>query len=189
MQPSPEYQPSIREFLKTLHSERTESGRGWLSAGRAAYRKLRVEREFRSRCTAVGARITLERVPYILNSGRIIIGDDVQLSGSSDIIFSNIVRSDPELRIGNHTFIGHGCTLNAADSIVIGDQCVIAAGVRIQDFDGHPMDAERRGMRKPTPPEGIKPIRIGNVVWIGNNSIILKGVSIGDRAVVSAMSL
>ncbi|HUK40054.1 MAG TPA: LnmK family bifunctional acyltransferase/decarboxylase, partial [Candidatus Acidoferrales bacterium] len=147
-----------------------------------------MEREFRGRCIAAGAHIKIERLPYILNTGRIIVGDHVTLSGSSDITFSNIVRPDPELCIGNHTFIGHGCNLSAAESIVIGDHCLIAARVRIQDFDGHPMDAELR-RSKPTPPEGIKPIRIGNDVWIGYNSIILKGVTIGERAVVSAMSL
>src|SRR5262245_10541551 len=147
------------------------------------------ERAFRVRCAAVGDHLKIERVPYILNHGRIILGNHVELSGSSDILFSNILCQDPELRIGDHTFIGHGCSFDIAESVVIGDHCRVAAAVRIRDFDGHPLDAELRRAGKPTPPQGIKPIRIGNDVWIGNNAMILKGVTIGDRAVVSALSL
>ena len=172
---------SIGAFVQRVRSQFT--------AFRAAHRKAEVERKFRRRCVAVGVDLNIERVPYITGRGRIVVGDHVELSGSLSIGFSNIVRRDPELRIGNHTFIGHGCSLHAADSIVIGEHCLIAAGVRLQDFDGHPMDAELRRAGKPTPPEGIRPIRIGNLVWIGNNALILKGVTIGERAVVSAMSL
>ena len=39
---------------------------------------------------------------------------------------------------------------------------------------------------EPTPPEGIRPVTIGDDVWIGANALILKGVSIGDRAIVGA---
>jgi len=63
---------------------------------------------------------------------------------------------------------------------------LLATGVRVFDFDGHPLDAERRRRYEPTPAEGIRPVIIGDDVWIGTGAIILKGVTIGDRAIVGA---
>ena len=180
---------SIAAFIQSVRSQLWSFRGESQNRTTAAARKSQVEEEFRRRCATVGVDLRIDRLPFITGAGRIVVGDHVQLSGSSDIAFSNIARPDPELRIGNHTFIGHGCSLYAADSILIGEHCLIAGGTRVQDFDGHPMDAELRRAGKPTPPEGIKPIRIGDLTWIGNNALILKGVTIGERAVVSAMSV
>ena len=62
-------------------------------------------------------------------------------------------------------------------------------GVRVFDLDGHPIDAELRRRGEPTPPDGIRPVILGNDVWIGAGAIILKGVSIGDRSIVAAGSV
>ncbi len=48
------------------------------------------------------------------------------------------------------------------------------------------MDAPAR-RTQPTPPEGIGAIRIGDDVWIGTGAMVLKGVTVGDRAVIAAM--
>jgi probable biosynthetic protein (TIGR04098 family) len=148
-----------------------------------------VEPRFRRRCVAVGAGLRMERLPHVTGVGRIIVGDHVNLSGRSNIGFSNIAVAQPELSIGDHTFVAHGCSFHVAASVTMGRRCLLAGQVRIRDFDGHPVDAARRQANMPTPPEGIKPVRIGDDVWIGNNALILKGVTIGDRAVVAAMSV
>ena len=147
-----------------------------------------IELAFRKRCASVGENFQMGNSLFVLNEGRIQIGNSVAFFGSSDIQFSNIVSRQPELRIGDHTNIGHGCAFDIADSVTVGAYCNLAANVRVRDFDGHPMDAMAR-RTKPTPPEGIGPIRIGNDVWIGTGAMILKGVTIGDRAVVAAMSV
>jgi probable biosynthetic protein (TIGR04098 family) len=153
-----------------------------------AERPAELEQQFRRLCAAAGAGLYIERLPHIINAGRIIVGDHVHLWGSSNIEFSNIARRDPELRIGSYTYIGQ-CSFNIAHSIVIGEHCLVASGVHIQDLDGHPLDAELRRAGNPTPPEGIKPVRIGDVAWIGRGALILKGVTVGERAVVAAMSM
>nr|WP_315850306.1 DapH/DapD/GlmU-related protein [Gemmata sp. SH-PL17] len=56
-------------------------------------------------------------------------------------------------------------------------------------MDGHPVDANRRRAGDPTPPESIAPVIIGDDVWIGRGAVILKGVSIGHRAIVAAHSV
>ncbi len=141
---------------------------------------------FRSQCAAIGDGFKMDKLPYIMGSGRIVLGRQVYLDGKLDIGFSNRIHAAPELTVGDDTFIGHGCGLFVADSVRIGNHVLIAGGVRIADFDGHPIDAVRRRAKEPTPPEGIRPIVIGDDVWIGTGAMILKGVTIGDRSIVAA---
>jgi acetyltransferase-like isoleucine patch superfamily enzyme len=141
---------------------------------------------FRSQCAAVGPAFEMEQLPYMCGQGRITIGAGVRLSGKPSMGFSNQLYPEPELRIGDDTFIGHDCSFHVARAVTLGRHCLLATGVRIYDFDGHPVDAERRRAKDPTPPQGIAPVVIGDDVWIGNNAIILKGVTIGARAIVGA---
>ncbi|MBI1764837.1 MAG: hypothetical protein HYR56_25785 [Acidobacteria bacterium] len=128
----------------------------------------------------------MEQLPYINGRGRIVIGQNVQLSGKSGFTFGNRHRVDPLLEIGDDTFIGHGSCFTVARSVRIGTGCLLAGNVRIADYDGHPVDAVRRRAKEPTPPEGIRPVTIGDDVWIGYGAIILKGVTIGERAIIGA---
>jgi acetyltransferase-like isoleucine patch superfamily enzyme len=144
---------------------------------------------FRSQCASVGEGFQMEHLPYMTGSGRIVIGSRVRFGGKPSFGFSNRVHAAPEVRIGDHTFIGHLVSFNAADSIRIGNHCLLAEGVRLSDFDGHPVDWARRRAGEPTPPEAIHPIEIGDDVWVGVNCIILKGVTIGSRSVIAAGSV
>lgn len=141
---------------------------------------------FRGQCESVGKNFRMECLPYMNGRGRIVIGDSVRLSGKSTIIFSNRLHERPELLIGDDTFIGHDCALGIASKLKIGRHCLIAGGVRMFDFDGHPLDAARRRAKEPTPPEGVRPITIGDDVWIGAGAHVLKGVTIGPRSVIGA---
>lgn len=70
-----------------------------------------------------------------------------------------------------------GLFLSCTDSITIGDGTVIAEDVIIRDHDGHEVIGGRGS---------AAPIVIGKHVWIGMRAMILKGVSIGDGAVIAA---
>ena len=144
---------------------------------------------FRSQCASVGAGLRMESMPYIAGRGRIVLGSGVRLSGQSSISFGRPIGGLPELMIGDGTFLGHRCGLNIGKSIRIGRHCLLATGVLIYDLDGHPLDAVRRRAGEPTPPEAISPVVIGDDVWIGVGALILKGVTIGDRAIVAAQSV
>ncbi len=141
---------------------------------------------FRSQCAAVGDGFQMEHLPYIHGSGRITLGDNVTFGGQPVFIFGNRGEQAPELTIGDHTFVGHLVSFACSASITIGKDCLIAAGVQISDYDGHPVDAARRRAGDPTPPEGIRPVVIGDDVWIGASAIILKGVTIGGRSIIGA---
>lgn len=95
---------------------------------------------------------------FVEDGGKIIIGSNVRINGS---------------------------TIHARQKIKIGNNSLVAANTSIIDSNGHPLSTEKpekRGVEKDEPSEII----IGNNVWIGLNCIILKGVHIGDGAVISA---
>jgi acetyltransferase-like isoleucine patch superfamily enzyme len=74
-------------------------------------------------------------------------------------------------------YINSGANISISGSLTIGHDVAISENVTIWDADGH--DIRDR-------PSGPQPITIGNHVWIGLNAIILKGVTIGDGAVIAA---
>ena len=164
-------------------------GRIVFEVGQWVKKVLWVEPVLRAVAESVGARLRIERVPYICGQGTIRIGDDVYVSGKINIGFNAKIGLNPTLSVGDGTFIGHNCSFNLADGVSIGDHCLIAAGSRFYDNDGHPFDAETRRRNEPVAAENVKPITVGHDVWIGNSVMVLKGVTIGDRAIVAAASV
>ena len=87
------------------------------------------------------------------------------------------------LKIGDDCFFNHNCSITCAESITIGDGCNIANNVVIVDHD-HMVTCTGVESTLVT-----KPVYIGNRVWIGANVTILKGVHIGEGAVIAANSV
>ena len=144
---------------------------------------------FRSQCESVGPGLWMEELPYIQGQGRIVVGRNVRLSGKPHIAFSARHAEVPELVVGDGTFLGHLCDLRIATRIRIGRNTLIAAGVMIADYDGHPVDAAERRSGAASPPASVREVTIGDDVWIGHGAVILKGVAIGDRSVVGACAV
>jgi acetyltransferase-like isoleucine patch superfamily enzyme len=94
-------------------------------------------------------------------------------------------RPGPSIRIGNGVFVGRGVEFNITSGLSIGDQSAIAAGCKFIDHD-HLTD-EAGGVLPGEGPTG--PITLGSGVWLGAGVIVLKGVEIGDRAVIGAGSI
>lgn len=87
--------------------------------------------------------------------------------------------------IGDNTYIGPRCNLGAAALLEIGERCQIGAGVSFI-AENHQFSKEQ-----PIFEQGVtrKGIRIENDCWIGNNVIILDGVTVGEGAVIGAGSV
>ena len=83
--------------------------------------------------------------------------------------------------IGAKTVIGQECTISAYQHVSVGRECVIADRVMLIDFDHGMVEVER-----PIRLQGIykRDVRVGNNVWIGYGACILRGVTVGDNAVI-----
>ena len=171
----------LRPFWRAMYAVHVGVREGWIWARRFFW----CEPLFRSQCQAVGSRFQMEELPYIQGRGRIVIGDGVRLSGKPLIAFNHLTP-DPELLIGDGTFVGHMCEFRIGQRISVGRNCLLAGGVSLADYDGHPLDADARRAGEPSRADGIRPITIGDDVWIGAGAVVLKGVTIGHRAVVGA---
>lgn len=88
-----------------------------------------------------------------------------------------------EITIGDNCFFNHNCSLTAAENIVIGNQCMFANNFVVVDHDHDRKDG------KILKELVSAPVKIGNNVWCGANITVLKGVTIGDGAVIAAGSV
>jgi acetyltransferase-like isoleucine patch superfamily enzyme len=113
---------------------------------------------------------------------QISIGINCKLERSIYFKYDNPWLPGPSIIIGNTVFIGSGCEFNITEGITIGNDSLIASGCRFIDHD-HGISIEKR-MYHQVGPKG--PIFIGNDVWLGCNVVVLKGIEIGNGAVVAA---
>jgi acetyltransferase-like isoleucine patch superfamily enzyme len=88
--------------------------------------------------------------------------------------------------IGAKTVIGQECTISAFQHVKIGRECVIADRVMFIDFDHGVVEVER-----PIRLQGIykRDVNVGNNVWIGYGACILRGVTVGDNAIIGTNSV
>lgn len=83
------------------------------------------------------------------------------------------------ITVGKNVFINMGCKFQDQGGIFIDDGALIGHNVVLATLN-HDMKPETRHDMIP------KPIHIGKNVWIGSNSVILPGVTVGDGAIVAA---
>jgi acetyltransferase-like isoleucine patch superfamily enzyme len=160
----------------------------WRFLGHSIVEKLFYVPVFKARCDRCGKGLSLPNgIPWINGHLKIEIGSNVQIDNNTFV--TSHVEENPILMIGDRTHLGHGVTISVGLSVRIGNDCLIAGGCFIADNDGHPIDPYRRIRGESITEEEIKPVIIEDNVWIGNRSVILKGVTIGEGSVVAANSL
>lgn len=86
------------------------------------------------------------------------------------------------ITIGRRVFINAGCHFQDHGGVTLGDGCLIGHNVVFATLD-HGTAPEDRGAMYPAP------IRLGKNVWVGSNSTILRGVTVGDNAIIAAGSV
>lgn len=131
--------------------------------------------------TSLGRRVTLRGRPAVTNEGRMTIGDRVRLV-STVAQLELVTIAGGHLEIGNNVFINYGSSLVASAHVRIGDDCLIGTHVMVMDCDFHRIEDKAWDTTG-------EPIVIEDRVWLGNRSMVLKGVRVGHDAVVAAGSV
>ena len=107
-------------------------------------------------------------------------------------------RNGSSMVVGNNTAINGATSFSIASSVEIGSNVLISYECMIMDHDGHSADFENRkndlpdllqGRPKAWEPVKIMPVRIEDSAWIGARCIIMKGVTVGQGAIVAAGSV
>jgi galactoside O-acetyltransferase len=146
----------------------------------------------------------------IINKGAIQIRNPIEKKfltiGKDCVIESSIVfeNQSGKIVIGDRVFIGSGMLISI-DKIEIGNDVMISWGCTIIDNDAHSLQSSermndvnnwKRGLEESMPGKykdwscvKSKPVKIKDKAWIGFNTIILKGVTIGEGAIVGAGSV
>ncbi|TMK41879.1 MAG: acyltransferase [Actinobacteria bacterium] len=88
-----------------------------------------------------------------------------------------------EVRVGAKTVLGQECTISAYQHVSIGRECILADRVMLIDFDHGVVDVER-----PIRLQGIykRDVRVGHNVWIGYGACLLRGITVGDNAIIGS---
>lgn len=93
-------------------------------------------------------------------------------------------RDKAVIEIGHNVFMNSGCIITAREKIIIGNNTIFGPNVVVYDndhliYNGKVMDNEFV----------TEPVIIGANVWIGADTVILKGSYIGDNCVIAAGSI
>ena len=83
------------------------------------------------------------------------------------------------IRLGKNVFINAGCHFQDQGGITVGDNTMIGHNVVLATLN-HDLDPQKRRDMYPAP------IVIGKDVWIGSNTTVTPGVTIGDGSVIAA---
>ena len=121
--------------------------------------------------------------------------DDVELWDNVTLYGILSSQSHGKIIMGDNTRLGRGSIIRSVDKVVIGSYTAIADNVVITDNGNHPIDPVFRRKMKLDSLDGDMrmwkhsehaPVIIGENVWVGENSRIQRGVTIGDNAIVAA---
>lgn len=132
-------------------------------------------------CILVGIYTTIDNpaVITIQNNARLIVGHNSMIHRGTKIV----VHEGGELVIGDSTYINENARIHCKKKITIGNNCAIAWNTNIMDTDLHTIHYTEKLKNDD------KAITIGNHVWIGANTTILKGTTIKDNVIIGANSV
>jgi acetyltransferase-like isoleucine patch superfamily enzyme len=152
----------------------------------------------------IGARTDINDLQLELRNNR---GNNLNFkTGEDSIVKGTFVAeiNDGKFSIGDRTFIGGGNFISI-NKIEIGNDVMFSWGCTVMDNDAHSLDWRHRvndvldwkkglaegktGAYKDWSNVASAPVKICDKVWIGFNCIILKGITIGEGAIVAAGSV
>ena len=99
---------------------------------------------------------------------------------------TKIRAHEGEVEIGAKTVLGQECTISSFQHVAIGRECIVADRVMLIDFD-HGVTEQERPIRL----QGIykRDVNVGHNCWIGYGACILRGVTVGDNAIIGTSTV
>jgi acetyltransferase-like isoleucine patch superfamily enzyme len=161
----------------------------WIHFWNTFKSKFYCEQLIRFRCS-VGKNVRLDGdVPFFYGYGRIELGDNVRIGNRNTWVVGIKVYDDPVFKVGDNTTFGYMNMVSVAHRVTIGSNCLFAGEVKIFDNNSHSLDPVKRRNHEVLEKDAVAPVDIKDDVWIGTNCLILKGVTIGEGAVIAAGSV
>jgi carbonic anhydrase/acetyltransferase-like protein (isoleucine patch superfamily) len=115
------------------------------------------------------------------NGNRIVIGRDAWLHG-----FANLITDGATLKVGSRTTMVQGSLqLHEPLTLSIGEDCMISSQVYVSVSDIHPIHDRATGARI----NAGRSVEIGDHVWLGLRTMVMKGSRIGPGAITAAGSI
>jgi len=148
---------------------------------------------FRRHLKEVGEGVRLIGRPLLRGRGRISLGDGVILSSGWEeyhLALHRPVKLDAllessEIVVGAGSIL-HGTHIFAVGQVRIGRRCMLAGNTVMMDCNYHPLEPELRHVALSF---DYEPVVLGDNVWIGLNTILLPGASVGENSVIGAGSV
>ena len=132
---------------------------------------------------------------FIRNKGEIIIGRNFRANSGrnynpigGDVVLRLVCNENAKLYIGNNVGMSN-LTIVCKNKITIGNNVLLGGGCKIWDTDFHSLDYRYRNTKEDAKYAKSAPININNNVFVGAGSIILKGVTIGEKSIIAAGSV
>jgi acetyltransferase-like isoleucine patch superfamily enzyme len=165
-------------LLRFMRANKMLSRRYALLLARWAFLKLR----WRGRLQTDGISFVCPGVKFEIAPGaRVVLGRWSWLGHGC-----KLRAHEGEILIGAKTVLGQECTISAYQHVAIGRECIVADRVMLIDFDHGVVEVER-----PIRLQGIykRDVNVGHNVWIGYGACILRGVTVGDNAIVGTSAV
>lgn len=145
---------------------------------------------FQSRCASFGRGVTLQgKLPFVAGPVEIHVGNGVYFGGNVSIQSARLCEEKPRLVLMDRSVVSWNVEIVVIKEIVIEEDVWITHNVRISDSNVHRREIDLRLAGVDQRPEDHKPVRICRGAWIGNCTHIMKGVTIGEGAVIGCNSV
>jgi maltose O-acetyltransferase len=145
-----------------------------------------------STCARTSGSPILWQPVLLLGPGRITMGRDVEFgwptSGGFHSTYCHVeaATADSVIEIGDGAQINNDAMIKSeGPGIRIGERALLGSHVCIYDSDFHELDPRRRRGGQPA----MAAVTLGENVFVGDRSLILKGVEIGANSVIGAGSV
>lgn len=149
-----------------------------------------VETEF-GYVTLYGNPIIVKKEGSVIRMGKGVVLVSNSMTNTAGVNHPVIIATyseKAEVVIGDNVGMS-GTSINCVDSCVIEEGVKLGANVNVWDTDFHPLDPSSRANQRSILEAQSAPIVLEKNVWVGANTTILKGVTVGENTVVGTMSL